>query len=130
MYIEGKHRGNSDTFWILRFIDGEKEEFIQNASYAINEFIEEKYREELNETIIETLNKVQHNEQYDKANEQSVVISTSQITGILGHLLMLFYVTAESCKRSEEIIEKLKEIIIKYEKITAIYENNKGNDKE
>ena len=75
MYIEQKRQG--DSFWIMRLRDAEKEDYINNISHAINKCVKEEYREKFNKTIISIFKNAEHNEKYDKDNEQSVIISSS-----------------------------------------------------
>ena len=116
MYIERRKRG--DSFWILRFLDGEKEMFVKNISYAINEYIKEEYIEEFNKTIINVLNKVQYNEQYDEVDEQSAIISSSQIADILEYLLKLLYVTTESSQEQMGQYNELIKLTNNYKELT------------
>ncbi len=109
MYIERKQKG--DSFWILRFLDdNEKQEFVRNISNAINGYINEEYREEYNESLIKTFNKAQHKERYDENDEESVIISSSQIANLLQYLLELCVILSEFLDEYDELTQKLIEL--------------------
>lgn len=109
MYIERKQKG--DPFWILRFLDdNEKQEFVRSISNAINGCIKEEYREEYNESLIKTFNKAQHKERYDENDEESVIISSSQIANLLQYLLELCVILSEFLDEYDELTKKLIEL--------------------
>lgn len=107
MYIERKQRG--DSFWIVHFEnEKDKEEYIEYISYAISDSIDEEHKEFFETSIVEPLKKAQHSEKYDKGDEQTVIISTSQIASILEYFFILTYMCGY---KYEYINEKLEQII-------------------
>lgn len=115
IYIERKRRG--DSFWVMRLQDEEKEVFVEDISYIINKNIKEEYRKEYNEAIISIFENAQHDEKYDKSDEQSIIISSSQIADILIRFLELLHVTAENSKERDKLIDTCEELIAEFKKL-------------
>jgi len=119
MYIEHKHK--DDLFWIMRLSDKDKEEYIESISYAIDKCIKEEYREKFNKEIISIFKNAEHNEKYDKTDEQSVIILSSQITSLLLYLLLLLSITADRSQKDDELIEIYKERVEIFRERAEIY---------